>query len=112
MVQLTEKQEEALMRRTFTAVALLALLSLARGASAQPAVAEGEKVYADNCAECHGKNLVSGGAVFDLKQLGPNDKARYMNVMTEGKGQMPSFVGTLDDGQIEQVWAYIRSKAD
>ena len=100
------------MHRSITPAAIFALLMLTAGASAQSAVTEGAQIYATNCAECHGENLVSAGTIFDIKQLGPNDKERYMKVMTDGKGQMPAFVGTLDDEQIEKLWAYIRSKAD
>jgi mono/diheme cytochrome c family protein len=32
-------------------------------------------------------------------------------MVTDGKGQMPPFAGTLTDEEIDQVWAYIRSKA-
>ena len=98
------------MHRNTLGAALLTLMQT--GALAQPAVTEGAQTYAANCAECHGENMVSGGAIIDIKQLGPNEKNRYLNIMREGKGQMPSYVGTLSDEQIENLWAYVRSKAD
>jgi mono/diheme cytochrome c family protein len=94
-----------------TTTALLAALVPTCIAYAQPAVTDGSQIYATNCAECHGENLVSPGTIFDIKQLGPNDKPRFMTVLTEGKGQMPAFVGTLTDEQIESLWLYIRSKS-
>ncbi len=54
------------MHRTIAGGALLTLIMLT-GASAQPAVTEGAQTYAANCAECHGENMVSGGAILDIE---------------------------------------------
>jgi mono/diheme cytochrome c family protein len=32
--------------------------------------------------------------------------------VTDGKGQMPAWGGVLDAKEMDQLWAYIRSKAD
>ncbi len=71
----------------------------------------GEKVYAANCATCHGPDLVNPGDTPDLKKLSAGEKARFVESVTDGKGQMPAWGGILSDEQIEQLWAYIRSNA-
>jgi quinohemoprotein ethanol dehydrogenase len=90
-----------------------ALLTFSPSARAQDraAIEAGEQVYADNCATCHGDKLRSTGAMPDLKEFGPGDRARFDKLVAEGRGQMPAFQGTLSPQEIDQIWAYIRSRA-
>jgi mono/diheme cytochrome c family protein len=78
----------------------------------QALVAAGAALYATHCAECHGERLVNPGSSFDLRRLGPGDRARFDTSVTEGKGQMPAWGGMLDAKEMDQLWAYIRSRAD
>jgi|EndMetStandDraft_8_1072994.scaffolds.fasta_scaffold04453_2 mono/diheme cytochrome c family protein len=94
---------------------LLLLLSFGTIARAQDQamIEGGEQVYADNCATCHGDRLRSTGAMPDLKGLGRGDRARFDKLVAEGRGAgMPAFQGTLSAEEIDQIWAYIRSRAD
>jgi mono/diheme cytochrome c family protein len=75
------------------------------------AIDAGAQVYADNCAICHGDRLINNGTAFDLRQLRADERPRFDRAMADGKGQMPAWEGVLSDEEIEQVWAYIRSKA-
>jgi mono/diheme cytochrome c family protein len=74
----------------------------------------GERLYADYCSSCHGEELrnTSGGVTFDLRRLRPGDHDRYLNVVLNGKNQMPPWRGALEPDQIEAIWAYIRSIND
>jgi mono/diheme cytochrome c family protein len=72
----------------------------------------GKQVYDTNCATCHGQNLVNPGDTFDLKKLGANERTRFNESVTDGKGQMPAWGGILTDEQFDQLWAYIRANAD
>jgi mono/diheme cytochrome c family protein len=89
------------------------LIGWCAGAAAQDqaAIEAGEQTYEENCAQCHGEKLRASGAAFDLRTLGADDRARFDKVLTDGKGQMPSWRGTLSDKEIDEVWAYIRSRA-
>jgi mono/diheme cytochrome c family protein len=78
----------------------------------QALVAAGAEVYNTHCAECHGERLVNPGPSFDLRKLGAGERARFDVAVAEGKGQMPAWAGVLDAKQMDQLWAYIRSKAD
>ena len=87
--------------------------------AAAPAVAQdrakieaGAEVYATHCASCHGERLRNTGAAFDLLQLKPNERERFVQAVNDGKGQMPSWAGVISDEEIDQIWAYIRSRAD
>ena len=72
----------------------------------------GADVYEMHCATCHGERLRNTGAAFDLLQLKPNERARFEQSVNDGKDQMPSWAGVLSSEEIDQIWAYIRSRAD
>jgi|SRR5262245_42835390 len=71
----------------------------------------GAMLYDEHCASCHGEKLRSSGAIPDLRELGAGDRARFDQVVSDGKGQMPSFQGLLSALELDQLWAYIRSRA-
>ena len=66
--------------------------------------ADGEQVFADNCAGCH-KEDGSGG-------FGPNiqsqtDVNHVVQQVTNGGAKMPAFKGQLTDAQIQAVATYV-----
>jgi mono/diheme cytochrome c family protein len=87
---------------------LLAGLMVAGAARAQ---SSGEELYDEHCASCHGEKLRSTGAIPDLRELGPDNRARFDTAVLEGRGQMPAWQGVLTPQEIDQVWAYVRSNA-
>ena len=83
--------------------------------AAQPSRAEkGAAIYAQRCSPCHGENLnnVSGGWSFDLRRLHPDEHDRFVDSVTSGKDNMPSWYGILNTEEIEAIWAYIRATID
>jgi mono/diheme cytochrome c family protein len=102
------------MLKTLGAGLVVCALTAAGSAAAQDQalVAAGAEVYNTHCAECHGERLVNPGSSFDLRKLGAGERARFDTSVTEGKGQMPAWGGVVDAKQMDQLWAYIRSKAD
>src|SRR5262245_51508073 len=103
------------MRRNRSGIALALIvgapLCFCAIAAAQDMVAEGEQVYDEHCASCHGEKLRSTGAMPDLKELGADARARFDQVVLNGKGQMPPWQGVIAPNQLDQLWAYIRSRA-
>jgi len=71
----------------------------------------GEQVYDQNCAECHGEKLRSSGALPDLRKLPTSGRAAFDEIVKNGRGQMPAWEGQLTDENFDQIWAYIRSRA-
>ena len=78
----------------------------------------GAKLFADNCAQCHGKDAAGGGSAPTL-----NSK-QFLSSVTDGQAHllvssgvpgsaMPAwsqdYGGTLTDQQISQLVAYLRS---
>jgi mono/diheme cytochrome c family protein len=83
------------------------------GLSAQQLSPEeaGEMLYDEHCSTCHGEKLRSSGAIPDLRQLAAGDRPRFDTIVAEGKDQMPSWEGVIDAKGMDQLWAYIRSRA-
>ncbi len=83
-------------------------------AQAPQAADKGATIYALRCSGCHGVALdnTSGGQVFDLRRLRPDEHDRFVNSVTSGKDNMPSWYGILDSAEIDAVWAYIRAAVD
>jgi cytochrome c55X len=73
------------------------------------AVSKGKSLYATNCLHCHGLNMVTPGTVaFDLRQFPHNDKARFVNSVTNGKNnRMPPWGDVLKPDDIDNLWAYV-----
>jgi len=93
--------------RLLTLAALAATLPLAHAQDG-----DGKRLFAKNCAACHqatGKGIPGAfpalaGNAFVLGA--PGDVA---TVLLKGRGGMPDFSGSLDDGEIAQVLTYVRS---
>jgi cytochrome c6 len=99
-------------------IALFSALVLLLNAPAYAADADaGKGVFSANCAACHmgGRNIVN--AQKNLKkdtliQYGMYDATAIITQVTKGKGAMPAYSTKLDATQIENVAAYVLSKAD
>ena len=74
--------------------------------------ADGKGIFTENCAGCH--TLADAGTTGTV---GPNlDQAKppkdlVVDRVTNGKGAMPPFKGTLSDAQIQAVADYVSSAA-
>jgi len=94
--------------------ALVVLLAVACPCAAEdaPSAEKGEQIYAENCATCHGEDLVNNaGIAFDLRRLTAGEHDRFVNSVLHGKNAMPPWEGVLDQRKIESLWAYIRANA-
>jgi mono/diheme cytochrome c family protein len=107
------------MRTWLLAVGVFALTTAPASSLAQPALnaenaAKGESAYGDFCLTCHGERLRNpgGGTSFDLRRLRPEDYARFVNAVLNGKNTMPPWRGVLDQEQVDAIWAYIRVTVD
>lgn len=102
------------MRDIFRVSIAVGALAVAAAALAQDRtkIAAGAEIYAEKCAACHGERLRATGVGFDLLKIAPNERARFDKAVNDGKGQMPAWGGLLSDEEIDQLWAYLRSRAD
>lgn len=87
-------------------------------ASPAPASAAGGSTFKAKCIMCHGPD--GGGSqvgktmnVPDLRSAAVQKQtdAELAQIISDGKGGMPSFKGSLSDDQIHGLVAYVRSLA-
>ena len=95
----------------FTAICTAAFVYEGLSAQGLSPVEAGEMLYDEHCSSCHGEKLRSSGAIPDLRALGAGDRPRFDKIVAEGKDQMPSWEGVIDAMGMDQLWAYIRSRA-
>lgn len=74
-------------------------------------VQAGHAQFDRTCAQCHGRNMVNAGTtVFDLRKFPVDDRDRFFNSVTNGKGNMPSFKDGLTNEQISSLWSYVATR--
>lgn len=93
--------------------ALLALAFLAAAPAAIAAdVMRGANLYRMHCAACHGQNGIAAMPTAPSFQRGERlmqpDMMLLQSVKT-GKNAMPAFIGILNDREILDVVAYLRT---
>lgn len=76
-----------------------------------PALAEGREIYGRNCASCHGSD--GGGGVGPKLNEGTMVETYpaiedQIDLIANGKGSMPAYVGRLNGEEIEAVSRYTR----
>jgi mono/diheme cytochrome c family protein len=78
----------------------------------------GERVYAAHCATCHGTSETGptqGPAMTGLYRKpympsgAPANDERVTEVIRQGKRMMPGYARTLDDAQIADLVAYLKT---
>lgn len=89
-----------------TAAAPAAPTAVANAAPAD-AVAQGRRIYTSNCARCHGLNMVTTGAAFDLRTFPGDQKDRFVRSVTQGVRAMPAWGDRFKADEIDALWAYV-----
>src|SRR4030095_3285156 len=102
----------SMLHRVPASILIGALMTAPAIAQDRAKIEAGAEVDAMHCATCHGERLRNTGAAFDLLQLKPNERARFEEAVNDGKGPMRPWAGVLSAEEIDQIWAYIRSRAD
>ena len=93
------------------ALALAACAALAEAGAAD--FDSGRTQYQRTCAQCHGHNLVNSGVtVYDLRKFPVDQPERFFLALNQGKGNMPSFRGAIDDEQMRSLWIYVRNHGE
>ena len=101
------------MRKIFLAgSAACVVFGACADAPAQDRIEAGEQVYEEHCATCHGAKLRRTGAIPDLKEQKADGRARFDQMVMAGRGQMPAWQGIIGPDELDQLWAYVRSRAN
>ena len=109
----SSREDRVIMRKIFLASsAACVVLGAWADAPAQDQIEAGEQVYEEHCASCHGVKLRRTGAMPDLKEQKADGRARFDQMVMGGRGQMPAWQGIIGPNELDQLWAYVRSRAN
>jgi mono/diheme cytochrome c family protein len=118
-----------MMKHSFTGLAVVAIVVFAQiGTTLGQNLVEGKKLYAANCSSCHGDTGKGDGIAGRALPAKPADHTNgaFMNALSDkwlfdmiskgggavGKSSfMPGWSGALNEKQIQDIVAYIRSIA-
>jgi mono/diheme cytochrome c family protein len=87
------------------------VLGACTDAPAQDQIQAGEQIYEEYWANCHGLKLRRTGAIPDLKEQKADGRVRFDQMVMAGRGQMPAWQGIIGSDELDQLWAYVRSRA-
>jgi cytochrome c55X len=75
-------------------------------------VQSGKALYAQHCSHCHGFGMVNAGNVVpDLREFPTDNKQRFVDTVTHGKNnRMPPWGDLLSPTEIDELWAYVRTR--
>jgi mono/diheme cytochrome c family protein len=117
IAKLNSATTSSAMCREVIAVIILAFVAmLGADATADPATAatvealykKGKTSFRKRCARCHGVNMKNPGVgVFDLRTFPQEDKARFVDSVSNGKNAMPSWGAVLKPEGIDALWLYV-----
>lgn len=91
-------------------VAALLAIGVSIAYAADPT--NGQRIYNQQCADCHGadgKGSMPGVPNFTLGQTLLQSDSTLANIISTGKNVMPGFEGILTQQQIYDVISYIRT---
>jgi mono/diheme cytochrome c family protein len=70
-------------------------------------IKQGAKLYAVNCAACHGARMANPEWAIDLRTFPRDERTRFVDSVTHGKGGMPPWGDVLNTDEITALWAYM-----
>jgi mono/diheme cytochrome c family protein len=94
------------MRYVIFAAALLGATAWAQNAATPEQVKAGADVYAVHCATCHGNRMKNPEWAINLATIPKDDRQRFIQSVTNGRGNMPPWGDVLKANEIESLWAY------
>lgn len=69
-------------------------------------IKRGAETFASLCTPCHGERM-SNAELFNLREFPKDQRARFINSVSNGKNAMPPWRGQLTPDAIEALWAYV-----
>jgi alcohol dehydrogenase (cytochrome c) len=70
-------------------------------------IKRGAALYAKNCSTCHGVRMNGPEWAIDLHTFPRDERARFIDSVTNGKNTMPSWGDVLSQEDIAALWSYV-----
>jgi len=70
-------------------------------------IKKGADLFARNCVTCHGTRMRNPQGGIDLRTFPRDARARFVDSVTYGKRNMPSWDDVLKPDDVEALWAYV-----
>lgn len=96
-------------RRLWIGVSMAVTLSPlgAQPTDEQLLVAKGRQLYTSFCARCHGVNMVTTGAAFDLRNFPSDQPERFERSVNQGVRAMPAWGAILKPADVQALWHFV-----
>src|SRR3982751_526255 len=88
------------------AIAPVAAQSPGAESFAPDQIRRGAEIFSEYCTPCHGERM-SNPELFNLRTFPKDQRARFLNSVTNGKNAMPPWRGQLQPADIEALWSYV-----
>lgn len=72
--------------------------------------AQGRRIYTNNCARCHGLNMVTTGAAYDLRTFPADQKDRFVRSIVHGVRAMPAWGDRFKPEELDALWTYVTTR--
>jgi cytochrome c55X len=86
------------------------LLCPSAALASEDLAAQGRKIYVSLCARCHGVDMATTGAAYDLRRFPADQKERFERSVMQGVRAMPAWSSTLAPGDVDALWAYLETR--
>ena len=73
-------------------------------------IKRGSELYATNCAVCHGNNMKNPPWAIDLGTFPRDERARFLDSVTNGVRNMPPWGDMLKPEDIAALWTYLLTR--
>lgn len=70
-------------------------------------IEKGAALFAKNCQTCHGAHMRDPQWAIDLRKFPHDAHERFVDSVTNGKRNMPSWEDVLAPDEIEALWSYV-----
>lgn len=109
LYSLLMSKRNRLLQKTVFGILLVFVTSLITGVSAQDS---GERLFLNNCAECHqrdGKGIPNIYPALAGSEVVRGSGVDVALVMIIGRGEMPSFAGSIGAAEMAAIINYVRN---
>lgn len=74
-------------------------------------LSKGASTYKQFCSHCHGIDMKNPGtSSYDLRKWPTDQKQRFYESVTNGRGDMPAWGDVLFPEELDAIWLYVATR--